>query len=158
MKKAFLKTPAGTICIGAGENAIESISFVTEAGVNEDDALLVEAQKQLTDYFKGDLKEFDLPLAQTGTDFQNKVWQEVADIPFGNTMTYGQLALKLGDAKLSRAVGTANGKNPFLIVMPCHRVIGEKYKLTGYAGGLDKKKYLLQHEGSLPPEQLSLTI
>jgi len=156
MKTAYLKTETGIISISGTEAEIESISFVDEMKESQFNNLLSEAVLQLKAYFEGKLKWFDLPLAETGTDFQNEVWGLVREIPYGKTATYGGLAQKLGDANLSRAVGAANGKNPYLIIVPCHRVVGENNKLTGYAGGLEKKEWLLKHEGSFPTGQLSL--
>jgi methylated-DNA-[protein]-cysteine S-methyltransferase len=109
--------------------------------------LLVEAARQLRAYFDRDLKEFDLPLAPVGSDFQQRVWKELREIGYGETSSYGQLAQRLGKSNAaSRAVGLANGRNPIPIVIPCHRVIGANGTLTGYAGGLDRKQKLLELE------------
>lgn len=102
---------------------------------------------QLTEYFSGRRKDFDLPLAASGTAFQQSVWQALREIPFGQTASYLDLAQSIKNPKAVRAVGSANGKNPISIVVPCHRVIGTNGKLTGYAGGLDRKLWLLEHEG-----------
>jgi len=110
--------------------------------------VLKEAARQLTAYFASELKEFDLPLAANGTEFQRRVWQALEDIPFGRTESYGELAARVGNPKGSRAVGLANGRNPISIVVPCHRVIGANGALTGYGGGLERKLWLLRHEGS----------
>jgi len=107
---------------------------------------LEPAVEQLAAYFGGELTEFDLPLAMAGTPFQQRVWQELRHIPFGETVTYGELAQRLGQPTASRAVGLANGKNPVSIVVPCHRVIGTSGSLTGYGGGLPRKRYLLDFE------------
>jgi len=104
------------------------------------------AVEQLKSYFAGLLSEFDLPIAFRGTAFQNKVWKELTRIPFGKTISYGELARRVGNPKASRAVGLANGKNPLAIVVPCHRVIGANGTLTGYGGGLDRKQKLLELE------------
>lgn len=104
------------------------------------------AAEQLKSYFAGLLDHFDLPLAFRGTEFQNKVWQELTKIPFGQTISYGELARRVGSPKASRAVGLANGKNPIAIIVPCHRVIGANGTLTGYGGGLPRKKKLLEME------------
>lgn len=109
-------------------------------------SLLMDCRKQLEAYFEGKTLEFDLPLSPLGTPFQRKVWDELMKIPKGQTITYHELAIRLGDVKLVRAVGTANGRNPVAIVIPCHRVIGAGNKLTGYAGGLHRKLWLLEHE------------
>jgi methylated-DNA-[protein]-cysteine S-methyltransferase len=111
-----------------------------------DHAVLVAAERQLAEYFAGARTAFDLPLDVVGTDFQKRVWQALRAIPFGETRTYGQLAAELGNARASRAVGSANRRNPLSIVAPCHRVIGATGALTGFAGGLDVKRYLLRHE------------
>jgi len=113
---------------------------------------------QLERYFAGTLREFRLPLAPAGTPFQRRVWAELVRIPFGATISYAELAARIGDPKAVRAVGTANGANPIAIVVPCHRVIGSDGTLTGYAGGLDKKRALLEHEARVAgkPVQLAL--
>lgn len=108
--------------------------------------LLKEAKAQLDAYFAGRLKAFELPLAPAGTEFQMKVWNALCDIPYGETITYGQLAGRLGNANASRAVGMANSRNPLPVFIPCHRVVGTGGKLTGYTGGLDIKVKLLQLE------------
>lgn len=112
-------------------------------------ALLVEARKQLAEYFAGQRSSFSLPLAPEGTVFQKDVWQQLEQIPYGETRTYGQIAAALGKPTASRAVGGANHNNPIAIMIPCHRVIGANGKLTGYAGGLDLKEKLLRLEGVL---------
>lgn len=109
-------------------------------------APLPEAIRQLTAYFAGKLTEFDLPLAPAGTAFQKQVWQELGRIPFGITASYGEIAERIGNPKGVRAVGLANGRNPILIIVPCHRVIGANGKLVGYGGGLPRKEWLLAHE------------
>ena len=111
-----------------------------------DDGPFREVIDQLSAYFDGDLKEFDVPLKLRGTPFQQCVWQQLQDIPYGETRSYGQLAGALGNPKASRAVGLANGRNPISIIVPCHRVIGASGDLTGYGGGLDRKQRLLAFE------------
>ncbi|WP_344839561.1 methylated-DNA--[protein]-cysteine S-methyltransferase [Kribbella ginsengisoli] len=112
-----------------------------------DDSILPEVQQQLKEYFAGDRTTFDVPLKLTGTPFQQRVWTALKDIPYGEVITYGQLAATLGLVPgASRAVGLANGKNPVSIIVPCHRVIGSTGSLTGYGGGLDRKQALLDHE------------
>lgn len=108
--------------------------------------VLVEAARQLADYFAGELTDFDLPLAPHGTDFQRLVWDQLRQIPYGETMSYGQLATRLGQPGGSRAVGLANGRNPISIVIPCHRVVGSTGQLTGYGGGIERKRELLALE------------
>jgi methylated-DNA-[protein]-cysteine S-methyltransferase len=110
--------------------------------------------KQFEEYFEGKRTEFDLKLAPEGTEFQKKVWKQLQEIQFGKTITYQQMANQLGDPKVIRAAASANGKNPISIVIPCHRVIGSDGSLTGYAGGLHRKKWLLEHE--TPVKQQSL--
>ena len=111
-----------------------------------DAAPLAAAARQLTEYFAGQRTEFDLPLEMAGTDFQRRVWAALREIPYGETVSYGELASGLGKASASRAVGLANGKNPFAVVVPCHRVVGSDGSLTGYGGGLDRKRFLLALE------------
>jgi len=115
-----------------------------------DDTAAPDVKAQLTAYFAGDLKEFDLPLALLGTDFQRRVWQELRTIPYGETTSYGELAERLGRPTAARAVGLANGKNPISIIVPCHRVVGSTGSLTGYGGGLPRKRYLLDFENGTP--------
>jgi len=111
-------------------------------------ALIKKAAKQLSEYFSGKRKEFDLPLSFTGTDFQKKVWSALLTIPYGETRSYGQIAAQIGNPKASRAVGMANNRNPISILCPCHRVIGADGSLTGYGGGLEAKKFLLELEAA----------
>ena len=127
--------------------------FVTEISFSENDIqeqntceALEKCKEQLENYFSGRTFAFDLPLHPEGTEFQRKVWSELQKIPYGETITYQQLAVRLGDPKLVRAVGTANGRNPIAVIIPCHRVIGAGNKLTGYAGGIWRKQWLLEHE------------
>ena len=110
--------------------------------------LLQAVAEQLTAYFRGELTEFDLPVAAAGTPFQQRVWAALTDIPYGETRSYGQIATEVGNPAASRAVGAANGRNPVSIVVPCHRVVGSTGRLTGYAGGLTTKEQLLAHERS----------
>jgi methylated-DNA-[protein]-cysteine S-methyltransferase len=107
-----------------------------------------EVVSQLQDYFAGALRKFDLPLSLEGTDFQKRVWAGLLEIPFGETVSYGELARSVGRPSASRAVGMANGRNPIAVIVPCHRVIGASGSLVGYGGGLDRKVWLLQHEAS----------
>ena len=116
------------------------------AGWRREDARFREAFRQLTAYFAGELTEFSLPLRFAGTAFQNTVWKALCDIPLGQTTTYGELAARIGRPTASRAVGAANGANLLPIVVPCHRVIGSNKSLTGFGGGLEVKRYLLDHE------------
>ncbi|MFF3402709.1 methylated-DNA--[protein]-cysteine S-methyltransferase [Streptomyces sp. NPDC002659] len=120
----------------------------------EDPAPFVEAIRQLEAYFARELTEFDLPMRLHGTDFQQRVWEQLRQIPYGETRTYGELAEALGNAGASRAVGLANGKNPIGIIVPCHRVIGSTGSLVGYGGGLDRKQRLLAFESGTPDDAL----
>jgi len=108
---------------------------------------LQETVRQLSDYFAGTRREFDLPLGLQGTAFQQRVWRELTDIPYGRTLSYGELAKRINQPSASRAVGLANGRNPISILVPCHRVIGADGSLTGYGGGIERKRWLLCHEG-----------
>ena len=125
---------------------------VTESGDGPFDA----AREQLDAYFGGELEAFDLPLAPQGTEFQMRVWDELTRIPFAETISYKELALRLGDIKLVRAVGLANGRNPLSIVIPCHRVIGSDGTLVGYGGGLERKRWLLDHEAVASGHRLAV--
>ncbi len=123
--------------------------------------LFVEAKRQLAAYFAGERQTFDLPLRLGGTPFQRQVWEELGRIPYGVTVSYGELARRIGNANASRAVGLANGRNPISIIVPCHRVIGANGKLVGYTGGMERKQRLLAHEAevcakTLPPSVLAL--
>ena len=118
-------------------------------GPEDPDIHTESAKTQLREYFAGERSSFHLDLIPDGTDFEQKVWELLLEIPQGATASYGSLAKKLGDGKASQAVGRANGKNPIAIVVPCHRVIGADNKLTGYAGGPERKEWLLKHEGAL---------
>ncbi len=113
-----------------------------------DDSLFNQAAGQLRAYFAGELTEFDLPVALKGTEFQQRVWNELQKIPYGSTINYGELARRIGNPKASRAVGAANGQNPISIIIPCHRLIGSNGKLTGYGGGIERKRFLLDFEAA----------
>jgi methylated-DNA-[protein]-cysteine S-methyltransferase len=116
---------------------------------------LRDAREQLEAYFAGERTSFDLPLAAAGTPFQERVWSALRAIPFGHTTSYGELAGRIGEPKASRAVGAANGRNPIPIIVPCHRVIGARGDLTGFGGGVERKRWLLEHEGALPATLLA---
>ena len=156
MKTVFINTPLGFTEIQGDENGISKIHVMNEdveisTKIPEE---LKEAVLQLQDYFDGKRTTFTFPLNPSGTDFQKKVWDELLHIPFGKTCSYLDLSKKLGDVKAIRAVASANGKNPLWIVVPCHRVIGTDGSLTGYAGGLWRKKWLLEHENPVKQESL----
>lgn len=156
MQEAFIKSPVGITVIKGDEEGIAEISVLNEDIPLPDSipAELKNAVQQLQEYFDGNRKAFDFKMNPKGTDFQKKVWKALLEIPFGTTTSYQALSIKLGDVKAIRAVAAANGKNPLWIVVPCHRVIGSDGSLTGYAGGLWRKKWLLEHE--TPPIQQSL--
>ena len=152
---AYFKTPLGIAKITGDENGVSEISVLDEGEVSaEIPFVLQEAVSQLVDYFDGKRINFDFKLNPKGTDFQKKVWKALLEIPYGKTRTYLEQSKILGDVKAIRAVASANGKNPLWIVVPCHRVIGTDGSLTGYAGGLWRKKWLLEHEN--PSTQQSL--
>ena len=155
METAFIKTPLGIAKITGDENGVSEISVLDDGSVSEQiPIVLQEAVSQLNDYFIGNRTDFDFKLSPKGTDFQQKVWKSLLEIPYGKTRTYLEQSKILGDVKAIRAVASANGKNPLWIVVPCHRVIGTDGSLTGYAGGLWRKKWLLEHEN--PTNQQSL--
>lgn len=155
MEITYIKTPLGITKIMGDENGISVISVSDEGEISEQiPAVLQEAVSQLMAYFEGKRTTFDFKLNPKGTEFQQKVWNGLLEIPFGKTMSYLELSKKLGDIKAIRAVASANGKNPLWIVVSCHRVIGTDGSLTGYAGGLWRKKWLLEHEN--PTTQQSL--
>lgn len=152
----YLNSPLGWIKISGTAKTIVSVVFVEKEGISDvvDGTELDKATTQLTAYFEGTRSTFDLNLTFQGTAFQKQVWEVVEGIPYGEVASYLKVAQILGDAKKTRAVGSANGLNQLLIVIPCHRVIGADGSLTGYAGGLERKKWLLDHE-SPHPVQLS---
>lgn len=152
MKKTTLKTPIGIAEIWGDGDGISKIKILEDAPLNEEEVPeeLIPAVEQLEKYFSGDLRKFDLKLNPSGTEFQKKVWKALCEIPFGKTCSYHQLSKDLGDIKAIRAVAGANGRNPLWIIVPCHRVIGSDGSLTGYAGGLWRKKWLLEHENPTP--------
>ena len=152
---AFIPSPLGITKIVGDANGVSVISVLQEGEQSQKiPKELKDAVTQLNEYFEGKRQNFDFKINPKGTDFQQKVWQELLNIPFGKTMSYLDLSKKLGDVKAIRAVASANGKNPLWIVVPCHRVIGTDGSLTGYAGGLWRKKWLLEHES--PSLQQSL--
>ncbi|MFH6602952.1 methylated-DNA--[protein]-cysteine S-methyltransferase [Maribacter algicola] len=156
IETAFIETPLGIAKIEGDTDGLKAITVLdtSEEITKIIPEVLEDAVYQLQEYFRGERKAFDLILNPDGTDFQIKVWEELLNIPFGNTMSYLDLSKKLGDVKAIRAVAAANGKNPIWIIIPCHRVIGSDGSLTGYAGGLHRKKWLLEHES--PVKQQSL--
>lgn len=145
---AVISSPLGNIRISSQDGCLSELSF---SGESPDevilDQVLLSTIHQLEEYFTGKRKTFDMPIALGGSDFQRRVWMEVARIPFGHTTTYLKITQKLGNPAAIRAVGAAIGANPILVILPCHRVLGSNGSLTGYAGGLDRKKALLEMEG-----------
>lgn len=156
MQTAKIKTPIGTALLQGDENGLQAIKISDEKGSDFADIpeSLQTAVRQLEEYFSAKRTEFNLKLNPQGTEFQKKVWLELQNIPFGRTTSYLELSRRLGDEKAIRAVANANGKNPLWIVIPCHRVIGSDGALTGYAGGLHRKRWLLNFEN--PPSQQRL--
>ncbi|MBO3732206.1 methylated-DNA--[protein]-cysteine S-methyltransferase [Glycomyces sp. NEAU-S30] len=150
-----MESPLGLMAVSAVDAGVTYVHMGVEEmkdawGPEEATPVLGAAVDQLEAYFAGDLKDFDLPLAAAGTAFQHKVWKELCRIPYGETVSYMDIAERIGDRKAVRAVGLANGRNPIAIVVPCHRVIGANGKLTGYAGGLWRKERLLSLERGEP--------
>lgn len=151
---AWVNSPLGWISVTANDDVITSVIFhdnieLTPVTPEKIFPLQHQCIQQLQEYFNGQRRQFDLPLGQPGTSFQAGVWQLLTEIPFGKTISYLQLALQTGDANATRAVANANGRNNIAIIVPCHRVIGSDGELTGYAGGLWRKKWLLEHEQKL---------
>tara|TARA_R110001583_G_scaffold134490_11_gene286215 strand:+ start:934 stop:1407 length:474 start_codon:yes stop_codon:yes gene_type:complete len=156
METCIIKSPLGYTKIIGGIDGIASVT-VLNSEEKVTDIIPIELEDcviQLNEYFEGSRKQFDLKLNAEGTDFQKRVWKQLEQIPYGKTISYLELSKQLGDVKAIRAVANANGKNPLWIVVPCHRVIGSDGSLTGYAGGLHRKKWLLEHES--PYKQQSL--
>ncbi|MDQ0271858.1 methylated-DNA--[protein]-cysteine S-methyltransferase [Cytobacillus purgationiresistens] len=150
--KADYKSPVGMLEIEGSEEAICSILFtdreIVENQLTEDaPQVMKDCIQQLDEYFKGERQEFSLPYVLNGTAFQQSVWQALTEIPYGQTGSYKDIATAISNERAVRAVGSANGKNKLTIIIPCHRIIGTNGTLTGYAGGLDRKKWLLAHEG-----------
>jgi methylated-DNA-[protein]-cysteine S-methyltransferase len=158
MKSTYLKTPLGIAKITGDTEGVAEIKIEDQNIEFQEDKDLpncvTQAKSQLQEYFGNDRKNFDFKMNPQGTQFQQKVWEALLEIPFGKTSSYMELSKKLGDPKAIRAVASANGKNPLWIVVPCHRVIGSDGSLTGYAGGLHRKKYLLELESPSPQQSL----
>ncbi len=158
MHRTTIDSPIGTITLIADEESLVEVHLpdekVPSVTVAEDTTpsghnVLAQAAAQLQEYFAGDRVEFDVPLAPRGTEFQLSAWQALRTIPYGETVSYGEQARRLGDRNLARAVGAANGRNPLPIVVPCHRVVGANGHLTGFGGGIECKAWLLDHERSV---------
>ena len=150
----YIDTPSGELEIGANDTGILSVLFVNTIKrtltkkETRPHPLLLETEKQLNAYFNNTSKTFNLPLSLNGTEFQKRVWHQLIAIPFGKTISYLELAKQLGDEKCIRAAASANGKNPLSIIIPCHRVIGSNGALVGYSGNIERKTFLLKHEGA----------
>lgn len=146
--KTHYKSPIGTVEIEGTQDSILNLNFVDQAHSDDDDlpSCIKECAKQIDEYFQGNRKTFSLNLIMQGTDFQKSVWRQLMKIPYGTTASYGEVAVAIGNPTACRAVGSANGKNPISIIVPCHRVIGSDGTLTGYGGGLWRKDWLLKHE------------
>jgi methylated-DNA-[protein]-cysteine S-methyltransferase len=146
---AHYQTPIGKVEIEGTQEEIVALDFVDHprSGDNNLPEVLKECVKQIDEYFNGQRNVFSVNLSLQGTEFQNAVWRRLLNIPYGQTRSYGELAAAIGNPAASRAVGNANGKNPISIIVPCHRLIGSDGSLTGYGGGLWRKKWLLKHEG-----------
>ena len=156
-----VESPIGPLTLVADDGALTALLMeVHRHGAKNpergprDDTAFGSAREQLDAYFAGDLTTFDLPVKPEGTEFQQRVWKALQEIPFGQTCSYGELASSLGDPGASRAVGLANGRNPISIVIPCHRVIGADGSLTGYGGGIERKRFLLDHERTVAGDLL----
>jgi len=150
METYNFSSPVGTLCINIEDNAITELFIdnnaeLSDAGGND---LITETVHELTEYFSGTRSSFDLPLNPSGTAFQKRVWEQLQRIPYGQTCSYGDIAKAVGNPKAARAVGLANNRNPIMIIIPCHRVIGADGSLTGYGGGIEIKKFLLDLEAA----------
>ena len=155
MHQAFLKTPVGYLEITGSEKGIRSVYFLDfRVKPRHIPSCLKSCVDQLNEYFYGQRLQFDLKLDLEGSPFQLRVWLELQQIPFGKTITYQELAVKIGNINAFRAVGGANGNNPVSVIVPCHRVIGSNGRLVGYRGGLKRKKWLLEHEHALGQRDL----
>lgn len=151
----YYDSPIGALLVAGDVDHLHLISFPSGSRTKQpldiwqrDDAHFTDTYAQLGAYFAGELRQFDLPLHLGGTPFQNAVWTALREIPFGETISYGVLAKRIGKPSASRAVGAANGANPLPIIVPCHRVIGANNSLTGFGGGVETKRFLLEHEGA----------
>ncbi|XOV79991.1 MAG: methylated-DNA--[protein]-cysteine S-methyltransferase [Aestuariibacter sp.] len=143
----YLETELGCLAIAASDKGLTNVRFVDNVAEPELNNHIVQlAKRQLTEYFQGKRQHFDLPLSPSGTDFQQQVWTQLQHIAYGQTASYQQIADNIANPKAVRAVGAANGKNPIAIIIPCHRIIGKNGTLTGYAGGLSRKAWLLDLE------------
>jgi methylated-DNA-[protein]-cysteine S-methyltransferase len=157
VETVFIQTPVGVLEIKGDVEGLSAVLFNDSETVVISEKIpkeLKDGVNQLQEYFEGKREEFSLRLAPKGTDFQKRVWEQLQEIPYGKTTSYQQMANQLGDPKVIRAAASANGKNPISIIIPCHRVIGNDGSLTGYAGGLHRKKWLLEFENPSPQQSL----
>ena len=156
MSIAYLTSPLGTVLLEGDEEGLQRVAFLDEKIPQSENIpeALHDVALQLEEYFAGKRSTFSLKLNPQGTDFQKRVWRQLAEIPFGKTTSYLQMAKDLGDPKVIRAAASANGKNPIAIIIPCHRVIGSDQSMTGYAGGIWRKKWLLEHESPVTQQSL----
>lgn len=153
----FMESPFGEICIQGTQNVVTSLQFCKNKKRTKEHELLTESEKtflldarsQLFEYFEGQRKSFDINYSPHGTDFERSVWNHLAEVPYGKTASYSDIARSMGDPSLTRAIARALSVNPILIIVPCHRIIGKDGSLTGYAGGIDVKRSLLELEGSI---------
>jgi methylated-DNA-[protein]-cysteine S-methyltransferase len=159
LREVWMESPVGALRLLSDGEALVGVTMEDRAGGlrldsadGRGDPLLEKARRELAEWFAGERTTFSLPLRPRGTPFQLEVWRALCEIPFGETRTYGEIAARLGRPSASRAVGAANGRNPIGIVVPCHRVIGADGTLTGYAGGMERKRWLLEHERAVRRE------
>ena len=145
----YMDSPMGVICMEASDTAIRRVDLVEKKGESRENEIIRKCRTELEDYFRGERKTFDIPLAPEGTAWQERVWKILETIPYGTTTSYGMVVAKAGNSKASRAAGGAIHNNPILILIPCHRVIGKNGSLTGFGAGLDNKRYLLELEGKI---------
>ena len=157
LETTYYKSPIGILKIIGNDEGIQVIDYTEENSFEKKaitSSVIIKCILQLDEYFSGTRKEFSLKLNPQGTNFQVKVWQELLNVPYGKTRSYLQQSKTLGDVKAIRAVGTANGRNPLAIIIPCQRIVGSNGSLTGYAGGIWRKKWLLEHEGGYKQQSL----
>ncbi len=145
---SYFESPIGIVEIVADKNNLRAVKFIDELPeeTKKGNKITISARKQLKEYFSGKRKKFDIPFEFKGSKFQNEVWKALTKIPYGSVVTYQDIAKLTGNEKAVRAVGSANGKNPIPIIVPCHRVIAKNGKLSGYAGGVERKEWLIEHE------------
>ncbi len=146
MQRRTIDSPIGRICLCEQDGCLTGLKFCEDESFSDEGGVLDRAQRQLAEYFCGARKEFDLPILLEGTPFQKMVWDALREIPYGETVAYGEIARRIGRPRASRAVGMANHAKPISVIVPCHRVIGANGSLTGYGGGIERKRALLELE------------